>query len=60
MKFFRWRQRKETEFEAEIQSRLDLATRDRIERGEAPEQVRVHPLREFGNVARFFVTPQES
>jgi putative ABC transport system permease protein len=50
MKFPRWRQRKEIELDAEISSHLDEAIRDRIERGETPEQARTNALREFGNV----------
>jgi macrolide transport system ATP-binding/permease protein len=45
-----WRQRKDEELEAEIRSHLDQAIRERIERGEAPEEARIHALREFGNV----------
>jgi putative ABC transport system permease protein len=48
MKF--WRQRKDEELDAEIRSHLDAAIRDRIERGEAPDEARTHALREFGNV----------
>jgi len=49
---FPWlrRAQREAELEAEIQSHLDLATRDRMERGEAPEQARESARREFGNV----------
>ena len=50
MKFFRWRQRKDEELDAEIQNHLDEAIRDRIARGEAPDEARAHALREFGNV----------
>ncbi|MGH9843885.1 MAG: ABC transporter permease, partial [Blastocatellia bacterium] len=50
MKFLRWRQRKDAELDAEIRGHLDEAIRDRIERGESPEQARAHALREFGNV----------
>ncbi|HEU0178676.1 MAG TPA: ABC transporter permease [Blastocatellia bacterium] len=48
MKF--WRQRKSEELDAEIRSHLDQAIRDRIERGETPEQARANAIREFGNV----------
>jgi hypothetical protein len=46
----RWRQRKDEELDTEIRSHLDEAIRDRIERGEAPDEARAHALREFGNV----------
>ncbi len=45
-----WRQRKEEDLEAEIRSHLDLAARDRMERGETAEQARAAVRREFGNV----------
>ncbi len=44
------RRRKEEELDAEIRSHLDEAIRDRIERGEAPDEARANALREFGNV----------
>jgi putative ABC transport system permease protein len=50
MKLPRWRQRKEEELEAEIQSHLDMAARERMERGETAEQARAAVRREFGNV----------
>jgi hypothetical protein len=59
MKFLR-RQQREAEFDAEIRGHLDEAIRDRIVRGESPEQARANALREFGKVARFFAPPQES
>ncbi len=37
--------------DAEIRSHLDEAIRDRIERGESPDEARAHALREFGNVS---------
>ncbi|MFN0110291.1 MAG: ADOP family duplicated permease [Blastocatellia bacterium] len=48
MKF--WRQRKDEELAAEIQQHLDEAIRDRIARGETPDEARANALREFGNV----------
>jgi putative ABC transport system permease protein len=48
MKF--WRHRRDEELDAEIRSHLDEAIRDRIARGEAPDEARAHALREFGNV----------
>ncbi|MGH9840734.1 MAG: permease prefix domain 1-containing protein [Blastocatellia bacterium] len=50
MKLFRWRRQRDEELDAEIRSHLDEAIRDRIERGETPEQARANALREFGNV----------
>jgi predicted permease len=50
MKLFRWRRRKEEELDAEIQSYLEVAIRDRMERGETAEQARANALIEFGNV----------
>ncbi|MGH9842034.1 MAG: permease prefix domain 1-containing protein [Blastocatellia bacterium] len=41
---------RDEELDAEIRSHLDEAIRDRIERGETPEQARANALREFGNV----------
>src|SRR5215470_2716228 len=50
MKFLLWRQRKEADLDAEIRGHLEEAVRDRIERGETPDQARANALREFGNV----------
>jgi hypothetical protein len=50
MKFFRRRRRKDEELDDEIRSHLDEAVRDRIERGDSPEEARANALREFGNV----------
>ncbi|MGH9850514.1 MAG: ADOP family duplicated permease [Blastocatellia bacterium] len=50
MKLFRWRRQRDEELDAEIRSHLDEAIRDRIERGEAPDEARANALREFGNV----------
>ncbi len=49
---FPWlrRRQREEELDAEIRSHLDLAIRDRMERGETAEQARINALREFGNV----------
>jgi hypothetical protein len=49
MKLPRWQQQKEEELEAEIQSHLDMAARERMERGETAEQARAAVRREFGN-----------
>ncbi|MEW6125613.1 MAG: ABC transporter permease [Acidobacteriota bacterium] len=45
-----WRQRKDEELNMEIRHHLDEAIRDRIARGEAPDEARANALREFGNV----------
>ena len=45
-----WRRRREDELEDEIQSHLEMATRDRIERGEGAQQAHTAARREFGNV----------
>src|SRR5215510_10283162 len=50
MKLFRWRRRKEEELDAEIQSYLDEAIRDRMERGETAEEARANAMIEFGSV----------
>jgi len=46
-----WRQRREEELEAEIRSHLEMAARDRMERGETAGHARESARREFGNVA---------
>ena len=52
MRLFWWRRkRQEKELEEELQSHLRMAIRDRIERGETPEQAEASGRREFGNVA---------
>ncbi|MGH9838189.1 MAG: ADOP family duplicated permease [Blastocatellia bacterium] len=50
MKFPWLRKQREADLDAEIRSHLDEAIRDRIERGEMPEQARINALQEFGNV----------
>ena len=49
---FPWfrRQQRDEELDAEIQQHLDEAIRDRMERGETPDEARANALREFGNV----------
>ncbi|MGH9175326.1 MAG: ABC transporter permease, partial [Vicinamibacterales bacterium] len=42
--------RRDREIAEEIQTHLDMATRDRIERGESPDAARLAAMREFGNV----------
>lgn len=44
------RARREEELDEEIRSHLRMAIRDRVERGETPEQAKAAALREFGNV----------
>lgn len=50
MNLFRWRQRQDEELDAEIRQHLEMAERERIERGESAEQARLNARREFGNV----------
>jgi putative ABC transport system permease protein len=50
MNLLRWK-RKDAELEAEIGSHIEQAIRDRVDRGESPEEARINVLREFGNVA---------
>jgi predicted permease len=51
MKFPAWRRRRrQEELEEEIQRHLEMAARDRIERGEIPDKARADARREFGNV----------
>jgi putative ABC transport system permease protein len=45
-----WRTRKDEELDAEIQSHLEMAQRDRMEHGETAEQACAAVQREFGNV----------
>src|SRR5215475_5504441 len=50
MKLPLWRRRREEELEEEIQSHLQMAIRDRMERGESAEEAESAARREFGNV----------
>jgi putative ABC transport system permease protein len=50
MRFLFWRQRREKELEEELQSHLRMATRERVERGEAPVSAGQAARRELGNV----------
>ena len=50
MKF--WRDRNESDLDAEIDEHLTRAIRDRVERGETEQQARANALREFGDVVR--------
>ena len=47
---FPWR-RREQQLKDELQSHLQMATRDRVERGQSPEDAAQSARREFGNVA---------
>src|SRR4029453_5316562 len=51
MSFWKSRKHKDAELDTEIQTHLELAIQERIERGESPETARVEVLRQFGNVA---------
>jgi len=51
MRFLFWRrQRRDEELEEEIRTHLEMAKRNRMERGETAEQARENARREFGNV----------
>ena len=50
MKWPTWRRRQDAQLDEELQSHLDLAIQDRVERGESPEQAAAAARREFGNV----------
>ena len=50
MRLWRRRRDKEAELDAEIRTHIDQAIRDRIERGESPDEARSNVMREFGNV----------
>src|SRR5262245_13399876 len=45
-----WRRRRNEELEEEIRGHLQMAVRDRMERGESREQAEKAARREFGNV----------
>lgn len=44
-----WRRRQDDELRDELQSHLAMATQDRIDRGEPPDEAAAAALREFGN-----------
>jgi hypothetical protein len=50
MKLPLWRRRREEELEEEIQSHLQMAIRDRIDRGESADEAELAARREFGNL----------
>ena len=49
-KFWQRRKEKDLELDAEIRAHIDQAVRDRIDRGESPDEARLKVLNEFGNV----------
>ena len=49
MKLPLWRRRQQQDLDAELQSHLQMAIEDRIERGETLEQAETRALSEFGN-----------
>ncbi len=54
MKLFAWlsrRKRREQELDEEIRTHLAMAMRERIDRGEEPDEARANARREFGNAA---------
>jgi putative ABC transport system permease protein len=51
--------RRRSDIPEEIATHLDMATRERIERGMAPDDARAAALREFGNVALIEQTTRE-
>ncbi len=50
MNLFRWRHHKEQDLQDEIHSHLEMAIRDRVERGETEAEASNAVRREFGNV----------
>ena len=50
MRFPLWRRNQDAELEEEVRAHLQLAARDRVERGEAPADAAASARREFGNV----------
>jgi putative ABC transport system permease protein len=50
MKWLKTRRKKEADLDAEIRSHLQMAVRDRVERGENPFEAEGAALREFGNM----------
>ena len=46
----KFRRRKQEELHEELQSHLQMATNDRVQRGAQPEEAQMAALREFGNV----------
>jgi putative ABC transport system permease protein len=50
MKFPRWRRQQQKQLEEEIHSHLQMAARDRVDRGQSRKQAEHSARREFGNV----------
>ena len=50
MKWPLWRRQQDRQLDEELRSHLELATQDRIDRGESPEHAAEAARREFGNV----------
>src|SRR5437763_1230527 len=50
MGFLFWRQHREERLDEEINNHLEMAVRERIERGESAEQARIAARRELGNL----------
>jgi putative ABC transport system permease protein len=50
MRFPLWRRRRDEELEEELRSHLEMAKRDRLERGESAEDAAESARREFGNI----------
>ena len=48
---WRFYRRREAELDEEVRRHLEMAVRDRVERGEPPDRARAAALREFGNPA---------
>ena len=51
MRFFGWRRRRDQELDEEIESHLQMAMGDRMERGESAARASESARRELGNVA---------
>ena len=51
MRFLFWRKRRQEELSEEIQSHLEMAARERMERGEHADEAKAAAHREFGNAA---------
>jgi predicted permease len=49
-RFWKWRRHRNKELDEELQSHLQMAIRDRMDRGETPQDARRSARREFGNV----------
>ena len=50
MRFLPWGRRRRDDLDEEIESHLNMAIRDRVERGEPPQQAEINARRELGNV----------